>query len=203
MNFPIIRTGNKRKDSLINTDIKNRLTNNEYPNLPIKEALNKWAEEGLEYLDFEVTYNKNSIVSLNISAEGCGAYCTDWTEYYNYSTKTGKPVDIASIIDTIGGFRDLVLKDNSKQFEKYKNDLRKQYLNKEENIDSDTYKMALEYCKECQSTFNFRAFKLSPDSIEIIKNCWVPHFMLPLEPYIELKYAYKDIYKYLKTKEWL
>lgn len=202
MNFPVIRTGRKTIDSLINNDIKNRFTDNEYPNLPIKEALNKWAEDGVVYLDFEVTFNKNGIISLNISAEGCGAYCTDWTEYYNYSTINGMPVSIATIIDTTGGFRDLVLKDNNNQFGKYKRDLKKQYLSKDEDLDSDTYKMALESCEECESTFNFRTFKLSPDSIEIIENCWVPHFMLPLTPYIELKYSYKDVDKYLRRKNW-
>ena len=30
MNFPIIRTGNKEIDSLINTDLKNRFTDNEF-----------------------------------------------------------------------------------------------------------------------------------------------------------------------------
>src|SRR5690242_2618476 len=202
MNFPVIRTGRKTIDSLINTDIKNRFTDNEYPNLPVKEALNKWAEDGVVYLDFEVTFNKNGMISLNISAEGCGAYCTDWTEYYNYSTITGTPVGISTIIDTTGGFRDLVLKDNHNQFDQYKRDLKKQYVSKDEDLDSDTYKMALESCEECESTFNFRTFKLSSDSIEIINNCWVPHFMLPLTPLIELKYSYKDVHKYLKTKNW-
>src|SRR5690242_7264801 len=98
MNFPVIRTGPKTIDSLINTDIKNRFTDNEYPNLPVKEALNKWAEDRVVYLDCVVTLNQNGMISLNISAQVCGGYWIAWREYYNYSSRTGTPVRISTII---------------------------------------------------------------------------------------------------------
>ena len=100
MNFPIIKTGNKEIDSLINFDLKNKFTSNEYPTDSIDSTLIKWADDQIIDIDFKVTYNKNGILSINISAEGCGAYCSYWTEYFNYSTVTGKTLDFSEIIDT-------------------------------------------------------------------------------------------------------
>jgi hypothetical protein len=200
LNYPIIRTGVQRIDSLINYDIKNKLTFNEYPSETIDSTIYKWAEGGLTDLNFHVTYDKNGIISLNISAETCGAYCTGWTEYFNYSIPTGKPLNLNSIVDTSGNFRNLVIIQRNAQYEKQKKELKEMLLDKKYELDSATYETALESYNECIRSFTRENFALYNDHLEIIETCDLPHFMQNLTPVIELKYKYNDIKEYLKIK---
>jgi hypothetical protein len=200
LNYPIIRTGVQRIDSLINNDIKNKLTYNEYIGETIDSAIYKWTEEGLADLNFQVTYNKNAIISLNISAETCAAYCAGWTEYFNYDIPTGKPLNLNSIVDTSGNFRNLVITQRNLQYKNQKKELKEMLLDKKYELDSATYETALESYNECIRSFTLKNFALYNDHLEIIETCDLPHFMQNLTPVIELKYKYKDIKEYLKIK---
>jgi hypothetical protein len=200
MNFPVIRTGDNETDDSINNDLKNRFTRNEYSNETLDSALIKWAGDGIVYLDFEVTYNKNGILSINVSAEGCGAYCTRWTEYFNYSTKNGKWLDISEIIDTTGAFKDIVLKDKDEQFKQQRQNLRDALNDPNWGLSQDDYESALEYYNQCDDSFNLNQYALYQDCLEVIEECWLPHVMKPLTPIIELKYKFSEIQEYLKMK---
>lgn len=200
LKFPLIRTGNIKTDSLINKDLKNRFTNNEYPDLPTDSTIIKWGDGQIINLDFEVTYIKNGLVSLNISSDGCGAYCTSWTDYYTYSVTTGKYITINEIIDTTGKFRTVVISDKDKQYDEQRAELKKMLLNKESGLDEGTYKWAIENYGICDSSFEFNSFALYIDHLEIIAKCYLPNAIKNLKPIIELKYKYVDIAEYLKTK---
>lgn len=89
MNYPLVRLADKEIAAAINTDIQQRFTRNGYLEASLDSMLIKWADDLIVFLDFEVTYQQNDILSLNISGESCGAYCTRWTDYFNYSTKSG------------------------------------------------------------------------------------------------------------------
>ncbi len=201
MIFPIIKTGNKEIDSLINFDLKNKFTSNEYPTDSIDSTLIKWAGDQIIDIDFLVTYNNNGILSLNISAEGCGAYCSYWTEYYNYSIATGKPLDISEVIDTIGEFKTRVLKDNKSQFKKQKIELKEMLNDPEAELDQSTYEWALEYYGNCENSFTLNSFSINQDFIEIIHSCYLPNAIKSLTPIIELKYKLNEINNYLKIKK--
>jgi hypothetical protein len=200
MNYPLIRTGNAKIDSQINIDLKNKFTHDEYPDESIDSTIYKWADDQIIFLDYEITYNKNGILSLNISAEGCGAYCTNWTDYFNYSILTGKSLDLNSVIDTSGNFRTLVVKQRKAQFENKKKELKDRLLDKSSELDSASYELALEYYERCNNTFMFENFALYNDHLKIIEICDLPHFMQNLTPFIELEYKYADIQKYLRIK---
>ena len=43
----------------------------------------------LKDISYEVRCNKNKLLSLAISATGCGAYCEDYTTYYSFDIKNG------------------------------------------------------------------------------------------------------------------
>ncbi|HET6227514.1 MAG TPA: hypothetical protein VFF27_14625 [Bacteroidia bacterium] len=64
LKFPIIKTGNKKTDAFIATDLKNRFTYNEYPDLPTDSTFIKWSDNMLSDLYFEVTYNQRGIKSF-------------------------------------------------------------------------------------------------------------------------------------------
>jgi hypothetical protein len=201
MNYPLIKTGNYKIDSLINFDLKNKFTNNEYPKDNIDSTIIKWADNQIIFLDFQVTYLKTGLISLNISAEGCGAYCSNWTEYFNYSTVTGKPLSINSVVDTTGGFRKLAIEQTKTQYNKNTNELKEMLMDKSSGLDSAAYNWTLEYYNDCGKSIDFESFALYPDHLEIIETCYLPNAIKNMTPIIELKYYYKDIKKYLKIKD--
>jgi hypothetical protein len=63
LSFPSIQTGDQLLDSVINTDLKNRFTCNQYPTEPFNSALIKWASYGAVFLDFKVN-SMNTSFSL-------------------------------------------------------------------------------------------------------------------------------------------
>ena len=200
LKFPLIKTGNSQIDNSINKDLKDRFTNNEFPSLPTDSAIIKWADNGIIYLGFEVTYVRNGLLSFNISAEGCGAYCTGWTDYFTYNHKTGKYVTIDEIVDTTEKFRTLVLLEKNKQFEQQKNELKKMLLDKDAELDEETYKWVLEHFETCEKEFSLNTFALYNDHLEIVEKCYLPNAIKSFTPTIELKYKYVDINQYLKIK---
>ena len=199
LKFPIINTGNLKVDKAINTDLKNRFTNNQYIDLSTDSTLINWSV-GIIYLDFEVTYIKNGLISLNISAEGCGAYCTAWTDYFTYNYITGQYLTIDQIIDTTGNFKNRVIADKDKQYEQQKKELKEMLLDKNAELDKETYNWALEQYENCEKEFTLNSFALYSDYLEIIKECYLPNAIKNLTPIIELKYKYVDIKKDLKIK---
>lgn len=199
LKFPVIKTGNLQVDKAINTDLKNRFTKNEYPDLSTDSTLLKWSD-GIIYLDFEVTYIKNGLISLKISAEGCGAYCTAWTDYFTYNYITGPFLSIDQIIDTAGNFKSLVIADKDKQYEQQKTELKEMLLDKNAGLDEDTYKWALEQYENCDKEFTLNSFALHTDYLKIIEECYLPNAIKNLTPTIVLKYKYVDIKKDLKIK---
>ncbi|WP_411768927.1 hypothetical protein [Winogradskyella sp. A3E31] len=200
MNYPLIRTGNKEIDSFINFDLKNKFTSNEYPTESIDSTLIKWAGDQIIHLDFNVTYNQNGILSLNVSAEGCGAYCSYWTEYFNYSTVTGNSLDISEIIDISGEFKTSIFKDKETQFKKQKIELKEMLNDSEAELDQSTYEWALEYYENCENSFDLKSFSIYPDYIEINKSCHLPNAIKNLTPILTLKYKNAEIKEYLKIK---
>ena len=195
LKFPIIRTGNKKADLLITADLRDKVTNNEYPNLKTDSALIKWGKGIMTELNFEVTYNQKGILSLNIYFEGCGAHCSDYTYYFNYSLITGSSLSLNDIVDTTDSFRNIVYTDLHRQYETQKNELKKLLTNAP---DETSYTWALGNYKSCEEDFHLTTFALYPDSLEIIEHCYLPHAIQNLAPVIELKYKYADIKEYLK-----
>ncbi|GAA4327286.1 hypothetical protein GCM10023115_24830 [Pontixanthobacter gangjinensis] len=196
--YPLIKTGNKKIDSLINYDLKNKLTREEMPNISIDSTLNEWASYGLVFLDFQINYNKNRILSLRIDAEGCGAYCTNWTEFYNYSTDTGKALKLSDIVD-LTYLKDDILKKKNKQYQLNREELKKQ-LDEDEGLDLSTYQFILERYNECDKSFEINQFALYEDHLEIIEGCNLPHAFKPSTPIIDIQYDLSDIKEHLKIK---
>lgn len=112
--YPIINTGNIKIDSLINFDLKNKYTFYETPNFSVKETLSQWIGDQIGFIYFNVMYNQNNVLSLNIETESCAAYCTNWTSYFNYNTKTGQPLELNAIVD-LNLFKERLITDKSNQ----------------------------------------------------------------------------------------
>lgn len=200
MNFPVVRSGDKKIDSLINRDIKNRFTGNEYPNETLASTLTKWAGDQIVFLDFQVTYNQQGTLSINISAEGCGAFCSNWTDYFNYSTLNGKWLNVSDVIDTTADFLARVNMDKEKQYAEQKQELKEMLNYPDSGLDEATYEWVLNNYDECEKNSNLESFALYPDRLEIIEDCYLPNAIKNLTPIIELKYKFSEIGEYLKIK---
>ena len=174
LKFPVIKTDNLQVDKAINTDIKKRFTNNEYTEGSTDSTLIKWAD-GIIYLEFQVTYLKNGLISLNISAEGCGAYCTSWTDYFTYNYSTGEYITIEKVVDIKGHFLNQVNADKSRLYAQQKKELKEMLDDKNAELDHDTYNWALEQYENCEKEFRLDSFALYPDYLEIIEKCYLPN----------------------------
>ncbi|MBS1160355.1 MAG: hypothetical protein H6R15_2774 [Proteobacteria bacterium] len=58
--------------------------------------------EGTASLDFSVRYNDGRVLALEINAEGCGAYCEDYQQYFNFDAQTGRFLLIDDILTPRG-----------------------------------------------------------------------------------------------------
>jgi hypothetical protein len=56
----------------------------------------------LSDLAYEVIRNDRWVLSIKISAEGCGAYCENWERYFTFNLKTGNQLFLDSLINDIG-----------------------------------------------------------------------------------------------------
>lgn len=200
LRFPKLKTGNANIDQLLHFDLVNKITGGDDQNTNSDSALITWANEGIVYMNYETTYNQNGIVSFNISIEGCGAYCTGTTHYFNYNYLTGKSITIADVVDTIGGFNKQVLKDKNIQFAQQKVELKKRMSDDPSGFDQETYNWALTYYQDCQNEFNFNSFALYPTYLSIKCDCYMPHVIQSLAPELKLNYNYEVIKKHLKIK---
>lgn len=200
MKFPIIRSKDSEIDIKINTDLKNRFTGNEFPNLPTDSTLIKWTNQSITFLDFNVTYNKNDLISLSITAESCGAYCTMWTDYFTYSTVTGKLVKINEIIILTDKFINNVISDKDEQYTQQKRELKEMLLDKNSGLNDDNYSTALEYYETCEQSFEIKDFALYDEYLQLIHECYLPRMMRHFTPIITLKYNYDEIKEELKIK---
>ena len=196
--YPLIKTGKKEIDSLINYDLKNKVTRDESPKESIDSSLNQWASYGLVFLDFQINYNNNGILSLRIDGEGCGAYCTRWSNYYNYSTITGEALELYNIVD-LDYLKDDIIKKKNEQYKLNRKKLKKQ-LDDDDGLDLYAYNFILERYNECDKNFKIKQFALFPDHLEIIENCYLSNMYKPSTPIIDIQYKLSDIKKHLKIK---
>ena len=69
----------------------------------IKQQKEKFKQDsipqGLTFLGYEITYNKDCLLSITINVETCGAYPSGYSEYYNFDLNTGDSVFIEKILD--------------------------------------------------------------------------------------------------------
>lgn len=65
----------------------------------------------LSDISYQVLSNSNKVLSLSISADGCGAYCEYFTRYYSFDKITGALIKTADLFNS-GGVQLLLKKNN-------------------------------------------------------------------------------------------
>ena len=56
----------------------------------------------LSDIGYTVSRNDDRILSIQINGEGCGAYCENYTWYYNFDASTGNPIEVKAIFTLEG-----------------------------------------------------------------------------------------------------
>ncbi|QNA44921.1 hypothetical protein [Lacibacter sediminis] len=116
--FPII----KGKSGTVSNRINNALCSDflDVDRNKIKKSIfeNIWPGEEnnfglLSDISYEVLQNSKRILSISISAEGCGAYCEPFTRYYNFDLQTGKEFKLEELLTPSG--KKLLLEAMNKQ----------------------------------------------------------------------------------------
>jgi hypothetical protein len=198
--FPIIQTGNNQIDAQINTDLKMRFTDTEPSTESLGVTLDRWGGSQLVELDFGVTYNQNGILSFYINSTGCDGNCYSGTDYFNYSTVSGKYLEFSDIIDLTEEFKSFVNKDKAVQFVQQKAGLKDKIIAAEMEFDQEEYDYLMSEIENCEGDVYFQSFILYPDALEIFNECDFPSAIAYFSPDITLKYSISDIQKFLKVK---
>ncbi len=131
--YPVIKTGDEEIDSLINHDFKNRMTDNRFKNESVEAAMQDWSENGIGYLDYEVSFNENDLLSFHVTSEFFGSYLTRSTSYFNYDISTGMPLQLKDVLKMSSPFTTRLKKDKNELFAKAKIEIQIQNLIKTQN----------------------------------------------------------------------
>jgi hypothetical protein len=200
--YPVIVTGKKKAELLMNTSIKNELFKPENASLPVKRILKEHLNEyGLINLYYKVTYKKKGILSMNIYEEGCGAYCSSGYTWFNFDVNTGKAITMDDLLleNKKDSFSKIVLTDKLKALQTYKieelDNLHHQY------IDSESYRMIIEMAdSNFSKSADIENYSLAANGIEIMDICELPHILRSQEPSYQLKYTYKFMAPFIKPE---
>lgn len=199
--YPVISTGNRRADALINAQIKEECLSPETENQSLTDALKNKLNEGLTILSWEVTLKSKGILSINIFMEVCTAHLNSWTTYFNFDLKTGKSIRISDLV-TAGktdSLKAIVLRDKLKGIAASKTEILDNLHNGD--IDSSTYHWALEQIDDnCTKEASLDQFSLSASSITISDPCELSYAIRALQPGYELKYTFKSIAAFLNPR---
>ena len=198
--FPVVITQNKISSKLINSFVSDELLSTSAGNL--KNRLEELINDGLTDLSYEVTFNKNDILSLHIyMQESGGNHLTSSETYFNFNLKTGKKLSISDLFykNKIDSFRKMIFSNKRTSLLAYKREVMNDLVN---NVtDSETYTWAVEQIdSNCITNVQVENFSLSNQYIEIIDPCEFPYVIRSLEPIYKLKYSYKSILSFLKPE---
>ncbi len=201
--YPIIVTNNKKVDNLINSQIKDEVFGIEYGKQSINNTLTGYINEyGLINLSYDITYKRNGLLSLNIFSEGCGAYCSSTTAYFNFDLKTGKEITLADLLmeNKFDSFYRIVLDQKVKELNKYKTEELVNLITSND-IDSSTHNWVIEQIdSNCMAIVQLDNFYLSDSGLEVKDICEFPHAIRALQPDYKLSYSYTFLSSFFRPR---
>jgi hypothetical protein len=104
--LPYAESGDARRDARINNRIFLDMAEQPAParySDGIKEPKEQDGPQGNSDFSFSVLRNDDRILALEINAEGCGAYCENYSTQYNFDVATGRMIFASDIFTPAGG----------------------------------------------------------------------------------------------------
>lgn len=190
--YPVIVADNEEVSRKINDFLRDDALS-AGDTLNTMDALYRSIRDNVYSMDYEVTLNTIGLLSLTISMEGCGAYCSTSTLYYNFDLTNGEQLTINDVVTDVEAFRKIVYADKVKALNDYKKKL--------DSTDKSAAEMAVELADECSKEVNVNKFILTKNELKIVDDCSFPHYLRALSPDYELTYDYKKYSKYVKMKK--
>lgn len=200
--IPVVVTKNPIVSKMINDKIREEGLSLE-KNQNIRSGLKDQIDEGLTDVSYDVTYNQNYFLSLNIYVEGSGGnHISFYTTYFNFDLRNGSEIALSDIIkkEKIDSFRKKIFQDRKDSLDKYKEE---EYgLIKDKVIDSLDYQWITGKLEE-ENTMSEgfgETFSLSDREIEIIEPIEFPSAMRSQDPSFQLRYRFDSIRSILNSK---
>lgn len=186
--YPVIRTGSSRVDSLINNDLINNIFFNEVRDLSIKERLEEEIEYGLSELNFKITNNNDNLLSITFFVEGCGAYCTSDYKFLNYSLNTGEALTIDDLLDNETSKKiKLALEENFK--EEIEAELKS--IKNDTTMDEDMTDWVIDYYQEAIQNISLNNFQIYQDKLVFRHRTYLPNVVKCFDVFSEMEYPIK------------
>lgn len=188
--FPEIYADDINVARKINEYLKQDFLYAESEGSELLEAMIEYIADQTYYLDFKLTYHHDTILSIKIFSEACGAYCSIRQEYYNFNTRSGDVLSLATVLN-MQSFRPILDRRIRLDFQEYQQSAARDLRN--EMLELEDYNYMMEEVQQCLSNFNPEEFNLTEDSIEVIFPCYFPHVIRALEPGFNQSFRYADI----------
>ena len=186
INYPKV----KASTPALSKKIESSISYSSVLNLNLKDELREtqWLEEA----DYEVGYNKNSVLSIALSMNGSGAYPDGTTKYVVVDLKTGKRVRSSDVFSNLSGLLALVRKAKEKEIAQAIVDIKKDPENNEANP-VDLFKDSAKY-----NPLKLDEFSVSDDGVTFHYDYGFPHVIQALQPSGEFVFTWKQIKPYIK-----
>lgn len=144
---------------------------------------------------FEVINNDNLFFCLTISAEGCGAYCEDWTRYYTWESRSGRKIELNELFSQEGlqRFSDSLRIQRNQRIRAAIADLKKDW--KKDLVadpdNADGLRMAMDVFTDCLDTTKTPVvdfgYTLDEDHLTVYLGACLPHM---IRAYDEVDYTF-------------
>ena len=192
IDYPIVVSDDTAVGRVINAMIELRLMGRLDGKKTVREKIRQWREEMLTSMRFHATLNDGKILSITVDYETMTAYPSRHTEYFNFDARTAMRLDIENVFAAgrLEELRRAVMADKVKALDAHAGELRQ--LMAAHPADSDAIQAAIGQVINCRKTLSLDRFRLGRDSISIMDDCDLPHYIQCYTPNYELKYGFAD-----------
>jgi hypothetical protein len=154
--------------------------------LNIEEEMDEY--QWLEDADFEVVYNKDGALAVNLSIEGSAAYPSGSTKTVVVDTGTGSRVRPADVFVNLKGLAAMVRREQKKEIAASIKELRKENEANPESLFADAN----------FKTANLDWFSISDKGVTFVYDYGFPHVIQALQPDGQFTFTWRQLRPYLK-----
>jgi hypothetical protein len=149
----------------------------------------------LDQVDYQVHYNKNHLINIEMIESGCGAYPSGFSKHALISTKDGnilspKDLFLTSSLQTLKAMIHKTLEANGK---KQMKDSAESGEPDDQNVIEKNIKQSFQYIP-----IDLSQFELSEKGITFTYDWGFPHALLPLQPAGDCFFSFAELKPYIR-----
>lgn len=152
----------------------------------------------LTFLNYEINTLNDLIYSITFYTEGCGAYCEEYEQSFNFNLENGNKINLDSIFTVIGKKKFLkeISNQKSKKINSYISKLKQEQVLENEQI---TVNQSIQLYRTCLkrlplTTLEYLDFKIKKDSIFLISDKCSNHAMRALDDLGDYTFSFHKSY---------